>query len=83
MGSAKSRYCVLTLASHGKTFMLDYCADKEKIDKKGTFLLARDCKFTKVANNSFTIEVSSSDSSKRKSGSVVEFGAGSQEIFAL
>jgi len=81
LGSAKKRYCVLTVAAHGKTFMFDYYIDGEKLDKKGTFLLARDCKFTKVGQTSFSIEVSSSGS--RKSGSSVEFGAPTAEAFSL
>lgn len=81
LGSSKKRYCVLTVAAHGKTFMFDYYTDADKIEKKGTFLLARDCKFTKVGQTSFSIEVSSSGS--RKSGSSVEFGAPTAEAFSL
>lgn len=81
MGSSKKRYCVLTVAAHGKTFMFDYYSDDDKIEKKGTFLLARDSKFSKVGTNSFSIEVSSSGS--RKSGSTVEFGCPTAESFSL
>jgi len=80
MGASKNRYCVLASESDGKTFTFDYYVDETKTDQKGTFLVSRSSNFKKVADNSFTIEVSASES--RKTGSAVRFDA-LPETFAL
>lgn len=80
MGASKNRYCVLASESDGKTFTFDYYVDETKTDRKGTFLVSRSSNFKKVADHSFTIEVSASES--RKTGSAVRFDA-LPETFAL
>mmetsp|Transcript_6603 Transcript_6603/g.11103 ORF Transcript_6603/g.11103 Transcript_6603/m.11103 type:complete len:599 (-) Transcript_6603:214-2010(-) len=86
LGSWKNRYCVLTFANGA--FSLDYYVSDDKSDKKGTFVLARDSGFTKVANsgdikNCFSLSVAASGSGSRKTGSKVTFSAPSMEAFVL
>mmetsp|Transcript_6505 Transcript_6505/g.10944 ORF Transcript_6505/g.10944 Transcript_6505/m.10944 type:complete len:599 (+) Transcript_6505:152-1948(+) len=86
LGSWKNRYCVLTFKDNAFTF--EYYVSDDKADKKGTFVLARNANFTKVADsgdikNCFSIEVAASGSGSRKAGTKVTFSAPSIEAFVL
>ena len=82
MGSAKMRYCVLSVNNNERSvFTLAYYIDDLKKDRKGCFELARDCGYKKIGPTKFTVVVISSTSSARRSGSVVEFDALTAEAF--
>jgi len=64
LGSAKKRYCVLSLvyqpappepSSSGPRLVLFYFVDQERTQQKGSFLLAADCSFTKLSSTKFKI----------------------------
>ena len=82
MGSAKMRYCVLSVNNNERSvFTLAYYIDDLKKDRKGCFELTRDCGYKKIGPTKFTVVVISSTSSPRRSGSVVEFDALTEEAF--
>ena len=56
LGSAKKRFCVLSLLAEN-SLQLDYYVDAEMTQKKGTFLLATDCNFTKLSDTKFKISL--------------------------
>ena len=48
-GYGKPRYCSLKFGN--EVFTLDYYEDQEKLNKKGTFVIARNSNFKKIAND--------------------------------
>lgn len=81
LGSAKMRYCVLSVNNERNLFTFAYYIDDLKRERKGCFELARDCDYTKTGPTKFTVVVNNSISSARRSGSVVEFDALTVEAF--
>ena len=81
LGSAKMRYCVLSVNNERSLFTFAYYIDDLKRERKGCFELARDCDYTKTGPTKFTVVMTNSTSSARRSGSVVEFDALTVEAF--
>jgi hypothetical protein len=65
LGSAKKRFCVLSLTDQpappqppsGTLLSLIYFVDREKTQQKGSFLLDANCNFTKLSSTKFKIAV--------------------------